>query len=116
MAKAGDEGAENKSNGGARAKTKTRAVALTRASDAMAKTNEDKVAEATKNDSAEVSGEAIAKTNSARSNSRRTPLRLPLLSIQSKPSPPKRAIIRDGRWRPTLLSLQNCSALSHSTA
>jgi hypothetical protein len=35
--------------------------------------------------------------------------RPPLFSIRSKPSPPKRAIIQDGRWRAALLSLQNCS-------
>ena len=37
-------------------------------------------------------------------------------SIQSKLSPPRRAIIREGRWRAALLSLQNCSALSRSIA
>ena len=37
-------------------------------------------------------------------------------SMQSKPSPPKRVITRDGRWRTGLLSLQNCSVRQLSRA
>ena len=64
MAKAEDnEGAETKANGGARARAMTKAVARTKASEAMAKTNDDEVAEATKNGSAEVREDVMAKTS-----------------------------------------------------
>ena len=64
MAKAEDnEGAETKANGGARARATTKIVARTKASEAMAKTNEDEVAEATKNGSAEVREDVVAKTS-----------------------------------------------------
>ena len=144
MLRRGDKRAEAINNARARARAKTRAVARTKASGAMAESNEGEVAEAPKYDSAEVRDETLTKANdieaaettedagteskedacsifmtsknSARSNSRRTPLRLPLFSIQSKLSPPRRAIIRDGRWRTAFLSLQNCSALSRSIA
>ncbi len=60
MAKAGDDtGAESKDN----ARAKTRAVARTKASEAMAKTNECEVAETRKSNPVEIIEEPLAKTN-----------------------------------------------------
>ena len=64
MAKAEDDKrAEATNNARARARAKTRVVARTKASGAMAKSNEGEVAEAPKYDSAEVRDETLPKTN-----------------------------------------------------
>ena len=64
MAKAEDDkGAEAISNARAGARARTRAVARAKASEAMAKANEDEVAEATNDNSPDVREEAMAITN-----------------------------------------------------
>ena len=56
-----DKGSETK----ATARATTRAVARTKASERMAKTNEDEMAEATNGHSTEIREDALAKTNNA---------------------------------------------------
>ncbi len=66
MAKAEDDKrAEATNNARARARAKTRVVGRTKASGAMAESNEGEVAEAPNYDSAEVRDETLAKTNEA---------------------------------------------------
>jgi hypothetical protein len=62
MAKAGDD-TRAETTDTTRARAKTRAIARTKASEAMAKTDEGEVPEARKSDSAEVREETLAKTN-----------------------------------------------------
>ncbi len=62
-----DKGAETKAN----AMVTTRAVARTKASEPMSKTNEDEVAEATNGYSAEVTEDALAKINNTEADDTR---------------------------------------------
>jgi hypothetical protein len=83
MAKAeGDKGAETKAN--ARAKARIRAVARTKASEAMAKTSEDEVAEATKDDLADAGDEAMSKTNHAEAVETREDARIEMEQTEIK--------------------------------